>query len=58
MLFILFKIFIIYFFRGGGRVYQVKGENIKMYREEGNIMALGKYISWKKGKGEALSSSL
>ena len=34
------------------------GKNIKLWGGEGNAMAMGMNITWKKGKGEAISSSL
>ena len=34
------------------------GKNIKLGREEGNNMAVGKNIAWEKGRREAISSPL
>ena len=42
----------------GGRLSSLLGKNIKLSRREGNIMAVGKNIKWKKGKGKAITSSL
>ena len=34
-----------------GEVYQSVGENIKLWRGEGSIMAVGKNIKWQDGRG-------
>ena len=36
----------------------VLGKNIKLCRGEGNIMAVGKNRTWKKGKGEVIGNGL
>ena len=41
-----------------GSLSSLLGKNIKLCREEGNIMAWGKNVNWKKRKREAISSSL
>ena len=42
----------------GGSLSSLFGKNIKLERGEGNIMAGRKNITWKNGKGEAISSFL
>ena len=37
---------------GVGSLSSLLGQNIKLWREEGNIMSVGKNITWKKGKGK------
>ena len=37
-----------------GSLSSLLGKNIKLEREEGNIMALGNNIMWKKGNREAI----
>ena len=40
----------------GGSLLSQLGKNIRLCRGEGNIMAVGKNITWKTGKGEAIST--
>ena len=42
----------------GGGVSSLLGKNIMMGRGEGNIMAVGNIMTWKRGNGEAISSFL